>query len=76
MSCARDCTYLGLGHKWTPARSPANSQDEKTPAKNENKRRAMTPAGKQMSILTLLIFLATAANVWVFSLESEDTSQK
>jgi hypothetical protein len=36
----------------------------------------MTPAEKQMSVLTLLIFLATAANVWVFYLESEDTSKK
>ena len=36
----------------------------------------MTPAERQMSILTLLIFLATAANVWVFYLESEDTSRQ
>jgi hypothetical protein len=36
----------------------------------------MTPAEKQMSILTLLIFLATAANVWVFYLESEDTGRQ
>jgi hypothetical protein len=36
----------------------------------------MTPAEKQMSLLTLLIFLATAANVWVFYLESEDTSKQ
>src|ERR1039458_2970906 len=36
----------------------------------------MTPSEKLMSALTLLIFFATVANVWVFYLESEDAGKQ
>jgi hypothetical protein len=55
---------------------PDESRNYDLPPEPEDRGRSMTPAEKQMSILTLLIFLATAANVWVFYLESEDSSRK
>lgn len=53
-----------------------NRGRDSSPEPDNRGHTGMTPAEKQMAFLTLLIFLATAANVWVFYLESEDTSKQ